>query len=165
MRRTFVRTALLALVPLLALSSMAGCSEPQESTDRDTGMAMHDTEGTDDSADTRTDTDSSPGPLTAVKLDKLEMPEAATEGPLCVTLSSDTSTTLDTVSVRVSSTGASVHQFSDVSVTPEGNKNCTTACFCLGPEPPEINIRLQKGDYRHTIASGQKAPAGCCESM
>jgi hypothetical protein len=155
MLRTPAQRALTGLIAAVTLFSAVGCLDDQGSTGKDSGITE---------PDTRND-DTSTGQLSGVRLDNLEMPDPATEGPLCVTLSADTSMTLDSVTVQTDANDDPVHTFSDVSVSPSGTKNCTTACFCFGPEPPDIQVELQLGNDRHTIDSGQSAPSGCCESM
>lgn len=155
MIRAPARTALAGLILALALLCAIGCLGDDASSGQDGGMT---------SQDTRND-DTSAGQLSSVILDNLELPDPGSEGPLCVTLAADTSMTLDTVSVETTSNSDPVHTFTNVSVSPDGIKNCTTACFCLGPNPPAIQLELKMGDHQRTLDSGQSAPSGCCESM
>ena len=144
---------------LLSVVLVAGCADDKDS---DTNNNQNTTA---DATDTTSQSDATVGELSNVSLEGLELPDPASEGPLCVKLSATKQMTIDSVAIESASGEETFYTFSDVMVGTSASQNCTTACFCQGPNPPELNVRLKSGENEALIQSGKSAPAGCCETM
>ena len=104
-------------------------------------------------------------PLASVALEKIELPDPASQGSLCVTLSSSDERTLDEVAIVAAGEAAeTLHTFSELHVTDAGMKSCTSTCLCFGPEPPPLDVVLHDDGDKRRITSGKTAPTGCCGS-